>query len=212
MNNRILTTIILVVAVIAGARAVEAQLVIDDFKTGEYDRTFVNQTLAEYQTGAGIRGGTRWTAFGVQPLGDFNENSRLRIRRNGTKGYLILSAGFRSSWSFYLTYGVHPNGQANPLDLNLSGGKIRLTFDGADNDISDAVQITDRNGNRASLTKAIAAEGGGGNFHVDYPIDEFVGVPGAIDPQHIDSIFILLQAGTATGANDFALKSIKVVY
>lgn len=209
MKSKILTTIILVAAVTAAAQAVEAQLVIDDFKTGSYNVNLKNETVKAYQTGSGIIGGTRETSFGVQPLGGFNEPSRLHIRQNGP---LILSAAYRSSWSIYLLYGVDASGQANPLNLDLSVyNKIRLKFDGADLDISDAVQLIDWNGNRASLTKAISAESSGGAFFVDYPLDEFVGVPGPIDLQHIDSIFVLLQAGTATGANDFALKSIKAI-
>lgn len=209
MNKKILTTITLFAAVITGALAVRAQLVIDDFKTGKYKASLKNETVVAYQTGTGIIGGTRQTSFGVQPLGGFNEPSILHIRRNGP---LILSAAYRSSWSIYLLYGVNADGTANPLNHDLSVySKIRLNFHGADLDISDAVQLIDSQGNRASLTKSIAAEAGGGEFYVDYPLDEFVGVPGPIDLRHIDSIFILLQAGTATGANDFALKSIEAI-
>jgi len=209
MKNKILTTIILVAAVTAGAESVRAQLLIDDFKTGEYNVSLKNDTVVAYQTGIGIIGGTRQTSFGVQPLAGFEEPSSLHIRPNGP---LILSAAYRSSWSIYLLYGVNADGQANPLNRNLSSySKIRLNFHGADLDISDAVQVFDSHGNRASLTKSISAESASGEFYVDYPLDEFVGIPGPIDLEHIDSVFILLQAGTATGANDFALKSIEVV-
>ena len=209
MNSRILTTIILAMAMIAASQTTRSQVVIDDFKTGKYKASLKNETVTAYQTGTGIIGGTRQISFGVQPLGGFNEPSSLHVRRNGP---LILSAAYRSSWSIYLLYGVNADGQTNPLNLDLTVyNKIRLNFDGADLDISDAVQLIDSQGNRASLTKSIAAEAGGGEFYVDYPLDEFIGVPGPIDLQHIDSIFILLQAGTATGANDFALKSIEAI-
>ncbi len=193
----------------AASQATHAQIVIDDFRTGKYKANLKNETVVAYQTGAGIVGGTRQTSFGVQPLAGFNEPSILHIQRNGP---LILSAAYRSSWSIYLLYGVNADGQANPLNLDLSGySKIRLNFDGADHDISDALQLIDSQGNRASLTKSIAARTDGGEFYVDYPLEEFVGVPGPVDLRHIDSVFILLQAGTATGANDFALRSIEVV-
>ncbi len=207
--NKILTTTIFLMAIMVGSQAARAQIVIDDFKTGKYKASLKNETVVAYQTGTGIIGGTRQTSFGVQPLGGFNEPSNLHIRRNGP---LILSAAYRSSWSVYLLYGVNTAGQANPLNLDFSSyNKIRLSFDGADHDISDAVQLIDSQGNRASLTKSIAARTDGGDFYVDYPLDEFVGVPGPVDLQHIDSVFVLLQAGTSTGANDFALNSIEVV-
>ncbi len=222
MRKEIFAMMFLLAAITMGSQLTQAQNVpvcppltqvlpclIDDFKTGEYQKVLRNNTLIAQQSGTGIIGGVRQTVFTVGPNNRFNEPTSLRIRPNGP---MIVSAGLRSSWGIYLIYGVDAAGQSNPLNLNLSNfNRFRINFDSSDLTINYVMQVYDGSGNSSTFYGDLETKDRYTPFSADFPRAGFPpGSPNAIDWSDIDTVLFLFQAGTATLANDFAITSIKV--
>ena len=118
----LLTLLVLIMTI-----TLNAQLVIDDFTTGEIDKlTFVNMNdNRKLQTGSNIVGNHRqiYTKLNQNP---YHQNMVLSIK----KGLLVMSYSYDTRGTTYINYGINKSGNA-PLNLNLSKYKsLKVEFDG----------------------------------------------------------------------------------
>jgi len=196
-----------------------ADLVLDDFTSGRLDLHSITCGLGDV-TRAGIMvGGTRRMRLIVnQPQTPCNPSNPLRqpatleVRRN--TGPLIVGTGFKTFHRVELSYGQNLNNVTTPLNLDLTGGgqydRVRLTFAG--NDLVENVNLvlfTSLDTAALSIPGcAINVQPGLGEFSVDFPFARFNANAGTPNFADADIIFLVLQSGSAIGANDFALKSI----
>ena len=229
MNSKILTIVLSLAALAAGALPAQAQQpeqslqpalfqLIDDFSQGPYDVALRNGSVTAQQsdpTGAHIYHGVRQTVFTVGADNSFNQPTVLHIRRHPPRITfpMIIDAGLKSPWSLYLVYGVDIDGQYSPLNLSVVGSnKFRVYFDSADLTISMGMTIYSRDNDGASMSKAVVPVPDGSHFYADFPFSDFEATgPNPIDWRDIDTIVVLFQAGTSTQANDFGVTKIVAI-
>src|SRR5262245_399412 len=211
MSSKFFILVLGLATIAAGAGSSSAQQLIDDFSHGPYNVMLRDGSIKQQQVdptgGLHIVRGVRQTVFTVGPDNKFNQPTILHIRRRQP---MIIDAGIKSPWSLYLVYGVDANGEYSPLNLSLVGyDKFRVYFDSADLTISMGMTIYSGDNNGASMSKAVVPVASGDSFYADFPFSEFRPTgPNPIDWSDLDTIVVLFQAGTATQANDFAVRSI----
>ncbi|WP_157486423.1 hypothetical protein [Maribacter forsetii] len=106
--------------------AMNAQLVLDDFTTGEISHlTFTDMNEnRKLQTGNHIIGQHR-QVFAKLNQNPFEHNMQLSIK----KGLLVMSYGYDTRGTTYLNYGVNKNGNA-PLNIDASKYKsLKVEFE-----------------------------------------------------------------------------------
>ena len=103
-NMRLAKLAVAIVAIATISPLVAAQLVLDDFSTGKYQKTLKSGTDTNTQSGSMI-GGNRTTEFFVcppGPCGSYNVfgqpgSFQVRPKTKGTPSALIQSAGYKVS-------------------------------------------------------------------------------------------------------------------
>lgn len=106
--------------------SMNAQLVIDDFKTGEVDKlTFTDRTEnRKLQTGANIIGNYRQVYSKVNQ-NPFEQNMQVSIKN----GLLVMSYAYDTRGTTYVNYGVNKSGNS-ALNLDLSKFKsLKVEFE-----------------------------------------------------------------------------------
>lgn len=218
MQKRSLSVILsmLIMGVIAQSGRAQIngdELVIDNFTTGSYKVELSNGSDIKYKTGSTntIVGGVRQTYFSVsQPTtGGFNRSSVLDIREGGP---MIIESGLKAYFGIYLCYGYDIQGNTNSLNLKLKQrgfNRFRINLDSSDLEMGYAIQVWDKNNNRATLFGEQTMKDRYSPSYVDFPFADFEsGYPNPIDWDAIDFVIVLFQSGSAIGANDFAVTSI----
>lgn len=105
---------------------INAQLVVDDFTTGELDKiTTIDRTEdRKLQTGNNIIGNYR-EVFSKVNQNFYGQDMQLTIK----KGLLVISYSYDTRGTTYVNYGVDKNGNA-PLNLNLNKYKsLKIEFE-----------------------------------------------------------------------------------
>ena len=185
--------------------AKSANLILDDFSTGPYQKQLASGQDVAPQAGMMI-GGERETVFTVcqGPCGaqnPFDQEAAFEIRP-GSPSALIYSAGYKVYPRLEVAYGV-----ATPLQLDLGSNynRIRVNFDGSDLVVNFNILVftgTDYSQtgcNLAASTNPVS---------IDFPFADFT--VGA-DFNNITAIDFIFQSGSAVGANDWAVTSFEAV-
>lgn len=113
------------IVVLAVSLTMNAQLIVDDFTTGEVDKiTFVDRTDdRKLQSGKNIVGMYR-QVFAKLNQNPYEQNMQLGIK----DGLLVMSYAYDTRGTTYVNYGVDKSGNA-PLNLDLSNYKsLKVEF------------------------------------------------------------------------------------
>ena len=200
----IVTIVVQIVAAFTGPTIGMAQgLLIDDFTTGEHFaiRWFGNELDVQ---GGSMLGGFRRTNF-IIASNDRIQPGILHIRRG--EGPLVIDAGFKVQHRLEITYGIDSIGSLAPLNLDLSSfDRLSVDFEASDLGVNFNIVIFSGNGTARAqlgfnLVPSITA------FSIDFPLVDFSPV-GDFDIGDVDLIVLVLQSGSATGGNDYAVTSI----
>jgi hypothetical protein len=193
-------------------------VVIDDFTTGKYKVQFnpINATATNYsdpkmyQTGA-MLGGEREAAFQVAG-GPFGQMAELSVANSGNA--LAITNGTKEFFRLDLVYGPAAN---DPLHYHPTGcDRFRVSFDSSSQQgINFNVVVFQSGGPSYQEGMNVFPTTGRQGFCVDFPFDEFgtnAGpIPQSFASMGIDIIDFVLQAGTAAGANAFAITKAETV-
>jgi hypothetical protein len=220
MKSRVWILVLLLMLAISRSQAAQTQeLVIDNFTHDGPPilEEFVNGSTIIRRSGnsANIVGGVRETNFGVTPVvgGGFGRKTVLDIP--GT-GMMFLESGVKSAFGLIFYYGNDINGNANPLNLDLSlestnliCDRFQIEFGSCDVELNYLIQVFDGDGDNAILSGSQSTADRVDDFTVDFPFADFApGGPGPINWNDIDAIVVLFQTGNTTGGQDFAVKRV----
>jgi len=212
--ERVLSLFALIAVAIAMSGTAVAQLVLDDFSTGPYQKEMKSGTAVNVQTG-GMIGGHRETVFFVCPPGPcglsnpFAQSASIQIRP-ATKvapSALVQSGGYKVGPRLDVQYG-----SAGPLNLALAPtyDRLRVTFDASDLVV---------NFNILAFTNTLYSQTGCNLLPsitpvtIDFPFVYFTpgkGTSGA-DFTNITVLDFIFQSGSAIGANDWAVTSFQAI-
>ncbi|MGO4885964.1 MAG: hypothetical protein ACLP59_34845 [Bryobacteraceae bacterium] len=191
-----------------------AQLVIDNFKTGKYEKTLKSGSDTNTQSGS-MMGSSRQTEFLVcstSPCGASNPFAQpgsfeVRPATKTTPAALIQSAGYKVGPRLDVFYG-----STAPLNLNLSGqyDRFRLTFDGSDLSV---------NFNLVVWTGTLYSQTGCNidpritSFTIDFPFEYFTpgGATSGANFGDITLMDFIFQTDSAIGGNSWAVTSFKAI-
>lgn len=206
------------VAIVARPDAGLADLVIDDFTTGPLARHDILCNLLDVTRAGAMAGATRRTRLIVNqppvPCATTNALRQPASLQVGPDGPLVVSTGLKTFHRLELSYGQDLANNNQPLSLDLTqrlhNDRIRVTFDASDLVENFNIVLYTAYGTPSS---AIALCGmnmnpGTNTFSVDFPFANFHTNVGTPDFQRVDFIILVLQSGSAIGANDFALRSV----
>ena len=219
-QNAILRIALAIAAIAAISRFAGAQLLIDDFSTGAYQKTLTKGTDTNLQTGSMIAG-SRQTGFvacspasACKNANPFGQPSSFQIKpkTKTTPNALIFNSGYKSQAYLAVAYGY-----GSPMNLNLSTGydRIRVTFDDADQTVNFNLLVFSNGGALYSQTGCNLADPGLlKSFTVDFPFSDFTpggGTPGA-DFGGINYMYFLFDAAQgAYNGEDWAVTSFQAI-
>ncbi|MGA8438349.1 MAG: hypothetical protein WB762_14355 [Candidatus Sulfotelmatobacter sp.] len=204
--------------VIAIAQFAVAQLVLDDFSTGAYQKTLTSGADTNIQYGSMV-GDSRETTLNMCPPAQcnahglaFNQPTSFQIKgkTKSAPAALVYSSGYKTDGYLGVFYG-----KSTPLNLDLASSydRIRLNFDGADEFVNfDIVVYT--NGLYSASGCNLADRTYGKPFSVDFPFTDFTpgnGVAGA-DFRDLTQIALLFADSEGPhGGEDFAVTSVEAI-
>jgi len=200
---------------VAGASCPPSQ-VIDNFSSGKYKATLngVNGTGQVVQNGSMI-GGRRVTNFLIG-FNKFNQPATLDIKPKSS--ILIVGSGIRVHHRLEVFWGLDvENGEPvlTPLNLDLSCfSKFRVHFNANSVGVNFNMQVGAGNTNTIGGTCGVNQPGeeSGLPFVVDFPFSCFAVNAGPLpDFSDIDLIDLVLQTGSAIGANDYGITLVEAV-
>jgi hypothetical protein len=205
-----------IAAVLTISQFAAAQLVLEDFSTGPYQKTLKTGHDSNTQTGKMV-GGSRNTIFVSCPdagcagggVGDnpFNQpNSfQIKVKTKTTPSALIFNSGYRTYPVLSLGYGY---GAPMMIDLSASYDRIRLNFDGANQVINFNLLVFSSIGYSQTGCN-IVAPAFMTPFTIDFP---FVYFTSGADFSAVN--YMVLEFDVGGGPNmeaDFALTSIEAI-
>jgi hypothetical protein len=207
-NLALVVTFVLTISTLASA-----QLMIDDFSTGPYQKTLKSGSDLNTQTGSMI-GGNRETSFYVctAPCGaanPFSQSASFQVKA-ATKtepSALIQSAGYKVAPRLDVIYG---STASLNLDLSSSYDRFRLTFDGSDLTVNFNILVF--TGTTWSQTGCnIAASTN--SFTIDFPFEYFTPAPGTSGANFADLTYMdfIFQNGSGIGGNGWAVTSFQAI-
>jgi hypothetical protein len=220
-QNRVSTLLNLALAVpvvIAISQFAVAQLVLDDFSTGPYQKTLTSGADTNIQYGSMV-GNSRQTTLNVCPpaqcngygLG-FNQPASFQIKgkTKSAPSALVYSAGYKSDGYLDVLYG-----KSTPLNLDLASSydRIRLNFDGADEFVNFNIVVYTNSLYSASGCN-LADHIYGRPFSVDFPFTDFTPGSGATgaDFGNLTQIALLFANSEGLhGSEDFAVTSVEAI-
>lgn len=184
------TTLILLLTL-----SMNAQLVVDDFKTGEIDKlTFTDRSEnRKLQTGANIVGQYRQVYAKVNQ-NPFGQNMQLTIK----DGLLVMSYAYDTRGTTYVNYGVNKSGNSE-LNLDLSKFKsLKVEFEAKST--VNGIHVNLFTGNvRADYGKHVPAREG--KFVFTIPFSELKPVGDTFTYSDIDYIRLQFDSRSKTGCN-----------
>jgi hypothetical protein len=203
-----------ILAILTISQLAVAQLVLDDFSTGKYQKTLKSGTDANTQSGSMI-GGNRATSFFVcppGPCGSYNVfaqpgSFQVRPKTKSSPSALIQSAGYKASPRLDVFYG-----STAPLNLDLSSqyDRFRLSFDGSDLSVNFNILVW--TGGLYSQT-GCNIDPSITSFTIDFPFANFTpgqGTPGA-DFSNLTLMDFIFQSDSAIGGNSWAVTSFTAI-
>jgi hypothetical protein len=201
-----------VVALAVTPGSVTAQLVIDNFTSGPYQKTLTTGFDQNVQTGS-MRGGERFTTFFfcltktcAPQANPFNQAGSFQISPStpAGKSALIYSAGYKATPELVVIYG-----QSAPLNLNIGPptyDRLRLRFDGNTGVTNFLIYAWSGNTNVSTLSCHIFPHEYG--FTVDLPYVNFLWKAGTgVDFSNISAMSLVFTDDFITGGNDWAITS-----
>jgi hypothetical protein len=209
---------------VAATRYTAAQLLIDNFSTGAYQKTLITGEDSNTQPGK-MWGHSRWTVYGSCPnsncsgggVGDnpFGQPNSFEIKSGSSPshGALIFNSGYKTYPYLALKYGY---GKAMKEDLASTYDRIRVHFDGANQSINFNIQVFSNNGSLHSEIGCNLQSPGGfmTPFSADFPFKYFTPgtSTGGADFSGIN--YMIFELGESEGPNmeaDYAVTSIKAI-
>lgn len=208
MRKQIAVLLLLVLIGLPATAGAQTVKVLDDFKTGpQWSVLFTGNDL-RVQAGSMV-GGFRRTNFIVIP----NPVVHPGIMQVRSGGPLIVSAGYKVSHRLEVFYGVDGAGANAPLNLDLSAyDRLVVDFDGSDAGVNFNIVIWWASG-ALYAAQGINLAASSVPFSVQLPFDRFTpGIPGMLPTfNDIDYIAVIAQSGSAIGANDYAITTLRAV-
>jgi hypothetical protein len=202
-----------------------AATLIDNFTKGHVGPlllTGANQSLDRHQLAANVPGGVRREFF-ENTANPFRQVAEFGVLSDPTDptggGALVVGTGAREFFRIELFYGIDVNNNLAPLHYFPPSDcdRFRVTFDSSDLGVNFNFEAwTPANGvpDQIVFDDGINMDGSTGPFCIEFPFAHFgTNTQNATqDFVHtgIDLILPILQSGSATGANDFALKRIEL--
>jgi hypothetical protein len=212
--------LIALAAILATPRFASAQLVIDDFSTGNYQKTLEKGVDNNFQSGSMV-GGSRETTFvacstasACKTTNPFGQPSSFQIRPK-TKSSpisLVFNSGYKAQSSLAVGYGFSA---PMTLDLSSSYDRIRVYFDGADQVVNFNLTVWSTAGTLYSdIGCNLADPGLLTPFSVDFPFADFSpghGTPGANFADITNMQFLFDGAQGAFAGEDWAVTLFEAV-
>ena len=203
-----------VAASIAIPQWAAAQLVLDNFSTGKYQKTLLSSSDTNTQTGSMV-GGSRETEFFICSPGPcgarnpFGQPSSFQIRP-ATKlapAALIMNGGYKVGPRLDVYYG-----SGTPMNLNLSAlyDRIRLTFDASDLSVNFNILVftgTTWSQIGCNIDPSITS------FTYDFPFANFQAASGTSGADFSDLTLMdfIFQTDSAIGGNNWAVTSFEAI-
>jgi hypothetical protein len=206
--------------VVAISQFAVAQLVLDDFSTGTYQKTLTSGADTNIQYGSMV-GGSRVTALNICPPAQCNAHGggptfnqpasfQIKSKTNSAPAALVYSSGYKTDGYLEVLYGKNA-----PLNLDLASNytRIRLNFDGADGFVNLHIVIY-TNGLYSTNGCNLADHIYGKPFSVDFLLTDFT--PGndaaGADFSNLTQIALLLANSEGVhGGEDFAVTSVEAI-
>ena len=175
--------------------SVNAQLVIDDFTTGEIEKLTFKDRVGErfLQTGENIIGKVRQISSKLNQ-NPFGQNMQLSIK----DGLLVMTYAYDTRGTTYVNYGVDKNGNA-PLNLELSKYKtLKIKFS-AKSTVNGIYVSLFTGTSRGVFSKHIPAREG--EFTFEIPLNEIKKIGEKYNLKDIDYIRLQFDSRSKTGCN-----------
>ncbi|MGA2002699.1 MAG: hypothetical protein ABSG70_04920, partial [Terriglobales bacterium] len=213
---RIANLTLAIAAFLTVSTLASAQLVLDDFSTGPYQKTLKTGHDTNTQTGK-MAGGSRATDYVSCPdagcagggAGDnpFDQPNSFQIKpkTKTTPSALIFNSGYKTYPVLYLSYGY---GSPMTIDLSSSYDRIRLNFDGENQVINFNLLVFSSSGYSQTGCN-IVAPGYMTPFTIDFP---FVDFTSGADFSAVN--YMVLEFDVGGGPNmqaDFAVTSFEAI-
>jgi hypothetical protein len=208
------------VAVVTITQQSRAQLTVDDFSSGAYQKTLKSGSDNNFQFG-GMVGGSRATTFVacspaskcavVNPFGQ-PSSFQIRPKTKTTPNVLIFNSGYKSEAFLAVGYGF-----SSPMSLDLSGSydRIRVTFDGVDGAVNFNLTVWSNAGSVYSQLGCNFTDPSLQTaFTVDFPFAKFVpggGSKGADFSGITNMQFLFDGAQGASAGEDWAVTSLQAI-
>jgi hypothetical protein len=220
-HNTISTLLNLALAasvMIAISQFAVAQLVLDDFSTGPYQKTLISGADTNIQYGSMV-GDSRETTLNVCPPAQcnghgrgFNQPASFQIegKTKSARAALVYSSGYKTDGYLDVFYG-----KSTPLNLDLASSydRIRLNFDGAEESVNFTIVVY-TNGLYSASGCNLADHTYGKPFSVDFPFADFMPANGAEGADFRDLTQITLLFANSEGPHggeDFAVTSVEAI-
>ncbi|MFP2997079.1 hypothetical protein ABN763_14275 [Spongiivirga sp. MCCC 1A20706] len=190
MKNIIICTAILLTTIM------NAQLVIDDFKTGTINKkTYgTGSGTVTTQSGTGIVKGIR----SINAKLNQNPNDH-GLQLSIKNGLLTLSYGYDTRGTTYVNYGVDKNGKNKPMNLNLKDYKtLKIEFEAKSTVNGLNIQVYTGN-RRATFGDHVRAREG--KFVKEIPLKDFNPIHKDFTFSDIDYIRFQFDSRSKTGCN-----------
>lgn len=215
-NKRIANLTLALAALLTLSTFASAQLLLDDFSTGSYQKTLKTGHDTNTQTGKMV-GGSRETYYLSCPdvgcagggVGDnpFDQPNSFQIKpkTKTTPSALIFNSGYKTYPVLSLAYGY---GSPMTVDLSSSYDRVRLNFNGANQVINFNVLMFSSSGYSQSGCN-IVAPGFMTPFTIDFP---FVDFTSGADFSSVN--YMVLEFDMGGGPNmqaDFAVTSFEAI-
>jgi hypothetical protein len=216
--QKMFSLIVLTVAALAGMpRTATAQLVLDNFSTGFYQKTLTTGFDQNFQTGSMV-GGDRFTFFffclklpcapQANPYGQAG-SFQISSATPTAHSSLIYSAGYKATPELVVIYG-----QSAPLNLKKIPrpvyDRLRLSFDGNTGITNFLIYAWSGNTNVSTLSCHISPHEY--PFTVDLPYDNFLWDAGTgVDFSDISAMSLVFTDDFITGGNDWAITSFAAI-
>ena len=175
---------------------VHAQLVVDDFSTGNLNNKSFEMGKSEpfYQTGNKILKEARRIHVNVrQDL--YKQSLQLAIQ----DGFMVISSSYDTRGKVFLAYGYDNNGNKKPMDLDVSSYKsLKIEFEAKSTDGGIYVGLFTKSDRAVYSTNVAAREG---EKTVEISLDDFKVVGQNFSFEHVDYIRLQFGSSSKTGCN-----------
>lgn len=173
-----------------------AQLIVDDFTTGNLNNTIfdLGESGALFQTGNSIIGKSRRIHVNVRK-NPFEQDIKVAVKSN----LLAISASYDTRGTVYVGYGKDKTDRAAPMNLNLSKYKsLKIEFEGKST--INGIYVSMFTGtSRAVYSKHVAAREGVLVFTI--PLKDFEKIGANYTIKDIDQIRFQFDSRSKTGCN-----------